>query len=274
MMELETLLSKYIPIFNWLGESCVMTSDFQLTSHSSIKRRVSYILIFISFSLTPLLFTLNTIMSARYFNIKTHMTRIVFLIILICIVLTKLLSIVHLSFWLNNLPKMYRLIKDLQLIIGTRYQMDFQQFHNEFIKKMILISSIFLIRSIIISVFHNSSVVNFNEAAALSFNDHVSFFHVYFYVSLFKNLISFYINYLEHKVLFDKPKTLSEVKAELNFIKCAHFKLFEISKILNAAFGWIFVSMAVQKFTEVTGALFYMFLRVECNKFSTGMRNY
>lgn len=273
-MQLEAVLLKYIPIFNYLGESCVMASDFQLTNHSSIRRRLTYISIFISFILGPTVCALNVAAFSKYYIIKTNASRAAVLIILICITATKLFNISQMHSWLNDLPKMYRLFKELQVIAGNRYEMDFRRFHIKFIQKVITITSIILAKFIIIAVVYKNYVISLNEALVLSTSYYIAFFHVYFYVSLFKNLMSFYVSYVERKSIYGKPKTLSDIKIEFFFIKATHLKLYEISRILNASFGWIFVSIAIQKFIEIVGALFFTFLRSDCVKMSTGLRNY
>lgn len=273
-MQLETVLLKYVPIFNCLGESCVMTSDFQLTNPSSIRRRLTYVSIFISFILGPFLCTLNVATFSKYYVIKTNISRAAVLIILICIATTKLFNISQMHCWLNDLPKMYRLFKDLQVIAGNRYEMDFHQFHIEFIQKVLVITSLILAKFIIIGVVYKNYVISLNEALVLSSSYYIAFFHVYFYLSLFKSFMSFYVSYIERKVIYDKPKTLSDVRIEIFFIKATHFKLYEISRILNASFGWVFVSIAIQKFIEIVGALFFTFLRAECARMSNGLRNY
>lgn len=273
-MQLEDILLKYIPIFNHLGESCVMTSDFQLTNHSTTKRRLSYILIFISFILAPIICALNVATFSKYYIIKTNISRAIVLIIIFFIAVTKLFNISQMRCWLNDLPKIYKLFKDLQVIAGDRYEMDFHQFHIEFIHKVLVISSIILAKFIIIGVVYKKFVLSLNEAIVLSLNYYVAFFHVYFYISIFKHLMSFYVNYLEHKAVYDKPKTTAEIKTEFFFIKATHFKLHEISKILNASFGWVFVSIGIQKFIEIVGSLFFTFLRSKCVDVSTGLRNY
>lgn len=273
-MQLETILLKYTPIFNYLGESCVMASDFQVTDHSVIKRRLTYTSIFISFILTAFILILNITSFSNYYVVKTNVSRAVFLILLGCTAITKLLNISQMHFWLINLPQFYRLFKDLQLITENRYEMNFKQFHIEFMQNVLAIFGILLIKAIIISLIYDNPMLSVCEALLLSSNNYSSFFYVYFYVSIFKNLMSFYIGYLEHKVLHDKPKTWPEIKTDLFFIKATHFKLYEISKILNATFGWMFVSMVVQKFIEIVGTLFYIFLRLECTKLLTGLRKY
>lgn len=273
-MRLETILLKYIPIFNYLGESCVMTSDFQLANHSSVKRLLTYILISISFILGPMLCTLHVASFSIYYVITTNVSRAAVLIIIICIAATKLFNMTQIHCWLDDIPKMYKLLKDIQSIAGNRYEMDFHEFHTEFIQKVLIIFSIILAKFIIIGSVYKNYLISLNEAIVLSTTYYVAFFHVYFYVSLFKTVMSFFVNYLERKVLYNKPKTLAEIKIEFFFIKATHFKLYEISKILNASFGWVFVSIAIQKFIEVVGALFFTYIRLECVKVSTGLRNY
>lgn len=273
-MQFETILLKYTPIFNYLGESCVMASDFQLTDHSSIKRRLTYVSIFISFFMTIFMLFVNIPSFSDYYIIKTKVALAVFLILLICTAITKLFNICQMHFWLNNLPKMYKLFKELQIITGNRYEMNFQQFHIDFMQNVLTIFGLILVKVAIISLIYENPVLSIYESLVLTSNYYSSFFYVYFYVSMLKNLISFYTGYLEQKVLCDKPKTLPDIKSELYFIKATHFKLYEISKILNATFGWMFVSIVVQKFVEILGSLFYIFLRLECTKLLSGLRNY
>lgn len=85
--------------------------------------------------------------------------------------------------------------------------------------------------------------------------------------------MSFYIGYVERKASFDKPKTLSDLRVELIFIKIINYKLYETSEVLNAAFGWIFVWMFFQNFTEILGGIFWTYGNFNCEDIFDVIRN-
>lgn len=278
-MQLDSIFLKYIPIFNWMGESCIMLSDFRLSNPSSKKRRLINISIFVSFSLTTILTAFNIASHMKTFTPRGTTPHIVFLLLYSFRIKTKLCSIGHLRAWLIYLPKLYHLFKDIQRVTESRYKMNFCHFQEQFDKEVSIVFSIWLIKLIFyLSNFSDSilsCIMTANESIVL-ISSYTTFFHLYFYVLLFTHMISFYTDCIERKASYDKPKTLSDLKIELNFIKIVHLKFFEISKMLNAAFGWIFVFMFIQKFTEIIGDAFWTYsnIRASCKNIFFVIRKY
>lgn len=277
-MHLEHIFLKYIPMFNWLGESCVMTTDFQLTSSSFKRRRIfTYFSICISMFLMSILTIFNIVMYIKYFSDAGNVKLIVMVVIFTSRMAGKLASMSQLNSWLNYLPKVYILCKDIQHVSESRYKMNFCRFQIQFEKEMSIIFGLWLVKLSIYFVVNSVSslrcVMTINESGVV-FLSHIILFHAYFYILLFKHIIFFYIGYVKRKASFDKPKTLSELKIELVFIKVINFKLYEISKVLNAAFGWVFVLMAIQKFAEIIGDIFWIVSNIKCENALTTIRNY
>lgn len=276
-MQLDNIFLKYIPIFNWFGESSVMTSDFQLTYPSPKKRRITNIAIFISLCLTGILSVFNLVVHIKTFDESGKTPHVVLFILFTTRTNTKLCSISQLKSWFNYLPKLYGLFKDIQRVTECRYKLNFCHFQVQFDKEMSIVFSICVIKLIVYFNIFSSSMIECamtaNEAIVL-FSNHIIFFHAYFYVLLFKYIMSFYVGYVKHKASFDKPKTSAELKVELVFIKIINFKLHEISKVLNAAFGWIFVLLFIERFFEVMGDAFWIYANMSCENILISIRNY
>lgn len=276
-MELENIFLKYIPIFNWMGESRIVVSDFSLSNPSSKKLRLINILVITSLLLTVTLSLFNTIAYIKYFPQDSGTPQIVFVIMFAFRTITKFSSLFHMYSWARHFPKLYIHFKDIQRVSESRYQMDFREFQAQFDHEVTLVFILWSTKIIIYFVNHSDpiiiGVIFFNESIVLFLN-HVVFFHIYFYMLLFKSIITFYIGYVEHKATVDKPKTVSDLRVELIFIKTINFKLHEISKVLNAAFGWILVWILIQKFSEVVGNLFWTYGNLSCQTVVDVIRNY
>lgn len=276
-MQLETAFLKYIPIFNWMGGCSVMTSDFRLANPSPTKRRLINMIIFVSFFLTCILSAVNLAAHIKNFTRAGATPHVVLLILYTFRINIKLSSIVHMYSWFNRLPNLYSHFKDIQRISKSRYKMDFRDFQVQFNNEASIVFSICLIKLIIYYWSFSDSTIECvlatNESIVLVFN-HIIFFHTYFYVLLFKTLITFYIGYVERKALHDKPKNPSDLKVELIFIKIINFKLYETSKVLNAAFGWVFVGIFIQKFTEIFSDIFWTYGNHSCENIFDVIRNY
>lgn len=276
-MQLETVFLRYIPIFNWLGESRIMTSDFYLTNPLPKERRLTNILLFVSLFTMIILSAYNATVYIKYNPEDSTTAHIVYLMLFIFRTNTKMSSVSHFRSWFNYLPKLYTHIKDIQRVSESRYKMDFRHFQMQFDHDVSIVLVIWLIKMIIYFLDYSEpihhGVIFTNESIVLFFN-YIIFFHAYFYVLLFKTVSSFYIDYVERKSLFDKPKSLAELKVELIFIKIMNFKLYETAKVLNAAFGWIFVCMFIQKFGEIVGNAFWTYCNLNCENIFDVTRNY
>lgn len=273
-MQLEDILLKYIPIFNWFGESCVMTSDFQLTGFSRKKRRLTYFATFCSLLiLIIILFLYQPVLAKNYVDGR-HISQALFYTSGIAMFGTKLINISQMHLWLDLLPKLYKMVKDLERTAAFKYKMDFRRFHMEFSQRVNTFVGMWLINIVAIIVAHLKSSRDIIVVVCDSFSLLFSFvliLHLCFYVLLFKTLIISYIDYIERKVNNNMPKTLHQLRNEIHFIKINHFKLYEISKVLNAAFGWIFVVIFIEEFIEITVRMYWIFVRTECTNISNMM---
>lgn len=273
-MQLEDILLKYIPIFNWFGESCVMTSDFHLTGFSLKKRRLTYFSSFCSLLiLIIILFLYQPILAKNYVD-GSHISQVLFYTSGVAMFGTKLTNICHIQLWLDLLPKLYKMIKDLQHTAVFKYKMDFRRFHMEFSQCVNTFIGLWLFNVVTVFIAHFKSPRDFAVVACDSIAFIFSFvliLHLRFYVLMFKSLIKSYIDYIERKVTNDMPKTLHQLRNEIHFIKINHFKLYEISKTLNAAFGWIFVVIFIEEFIEITVRMYWIFVRTECTNISKMM---
>lgn len=276
-MQLDGIFLKYIPIFNWMGESCVTPSDFRLSNPSSNKRRVINISIFVSFSITTILTIFNVASHINTFSLNRHTLHVVFLLIYFFRINTKICCMGHLRSWLVFCPKIYSIFKDIQRITERRYKMNFSQFETQFDKEVSILCVIWLIKLIIyILIFWDSAlacIMTLNESIVL-ISSYSTFFHLYFYVLLFSHMISIFNDYIERKAIYDKPKTLADLKSDLSFIKIVHLKFYAISKVLNDAFGWIFVFLFNQKFTEIIGDAFWTYTNLSCTNMFVVIRKY
>lgn len=276
-MQIEDVFLKYIPIFNWLGESRIVLSNLIPTNPLPKRRRVIInSLVFTSLFLTITLSIFNTIAYIKCCPEDRAIPHIIFLIMFTKRSITKFSSFIHMHSWLSHLPKLYNHFKDIQRVSESRYQMDFRQFQAQFDHEVSIILFIWSIKIILYFVNFSGQIIYglicFNESIVLFLN-HVIFFHIYFYMLLFKSIMKFYIGYVERKAFIDKPKTVSELRIELIFIKIINFKLHETSKVINAAFGWIFVWMLIQKFTEVVGNMFWIYGNLNCQSILDVIRN-
>lgn len=276
-MQLEHILLKYVPIFNWFGESCVMTSDFQLTEFSVKKRRLAYFSIFCSLVVVTIVLFLYPVVLVEKYVEGSHISQTLFYTAGMAMFATKLINISQMHLWLNLLPKLYKMIKDLERIASFKYKMDFHQFHMEFLQRTKTFIGMLSINIVAIIVAHCKSprdaIVIFCDGINYLFS-FILILHLCFYVLLFKSLTISYIDYIERKVTNDMPKTLNRLRKEIHFIKTNHFKLYEISTFLNAAFGWNFVVIFVKEFIEITIHMYWIFMRVECTNISNMICNF
>lgn len=270
-MQLEQILLKYLPIFNWLGESCIMPSDFQLTAVSLKKRRLTYLTIGCSLIiLTIVLFLYPAVLVESYVE-GSHISQTLFYTAGMAMFATKLINISQMPLWLDLLPQLYKMVKDLERITSSKYKMDFRSFHMEFSQRVNTFICMWLIDIVAIVVAHfktsRDAIVVFCDGMNHLFN-FILILHLCFYVLLFKSLTISYMDYIERKVSNDMPKTLNRLRKEIHFIKTNHFKLYEISKCLNAAFGWNFVVIFIKVFIETTIHMYWIFVRTECTNLS------
>lgn len=190
---------------------------------------------------------------------------------------TKLINISQMRLWLDLLPKLYKIIKDLERIASSKYKMNFCNFHMEFSLRVNTFIGMWLINIVAIFVAHFKSSRDAIVVVCDSINYLFSFIlilHLCFYVLLFKSLIISFVDYIERRVTNDLPKSLNQLRKEIYFIKTNHYKLYEISKILNAAFGWNFVVIFIKVFVETTIHMYWIFVRTECNNISKMMCNF
>lgn len=276
-MQLENVFFKYIPIFNWLGESRIVLSDFHLSNPSPKKRLLINMMVFTSLFLTLILSIFNATAYIKYFPEDQATPHVIFLLMYILRTNSKWSSLVQMNSWFNYFPKLYAHFKDIQRVSESRYKMDFRSFQAQFDHDATIVFIIWSAKIIIyfakLSEMFIYCVICLNESIVLLIN-HIVFFHVYFYVLLFKSMVSFYIGYVERKALFDKPKTLSELRVELIFIKIINIKLHETSKVLNDAFGWMFVWIFIQKFSEIVGNVFWTYGNLNCQAIFEVIRKY
>lgn len=272
-MQLDDILLKYIPIFNWFGESCVMTSDFQLTDFSLKKRRLAYFSILCSLLTLIIILILLPVLANNYVD-GSHISQVLFYASGAAMFGTKLTNLSHMHLWLDLLPKLYNMVKDLERVAAFKYKMNFRHFHVEFSQHVYTFMGMWLINIVAIFVAHFKSsrdiVVVVCDSTSFLFS-FILILHLCFYVLLFKRVTLSYINYIEWKVTNNMPKTLHQLRTEIHFIKINHFKLYEISKVLNAAFGWIFVVIFINEFIEITVRMYWIFVRTECTNISKMM---
>lgn len=270
-VELERMLLKYIPIFNWFGESCVMTSDFQLTTFSIESRRLTYFAIFCSMIVLTIVLFLYPVLLVQNYVEGSHVSQTLFYTAGMAMFGTKAINISQMYLWLDLLPKMYKMIKDLKRIASFKYKMDFRYFHMEFSMRVNTFIGMWLFNAIAISISHFDSSRDAIVVVCDSINYFFSFIlilHLCFYVLLFKCLIILYVDYIEQKVNNDLPKTFNRLRKEIHFLKINHFKLYEISAFLNAAFGWNFVVIFIKLFIETTIHMYWTFMRTKCDNIS------
>lgn len=276
-IQLEHMLLRYVPIFNWFGESCVMTSDFALTRFSLKKRQLTYFSVFCSLIiLTIVLFLYPAVLVQNYVE-GSHVSQTLFYTAGMAMFGTKLINISQMHLWLHLLPKLYEMVKDLERFASHKYKINFRNFYMEFTWRVKTFIGMWLINIVAIAVAHFDSLRDVIVVVCDSINYLFSFIlilHLCFYVILFKSLITSYIDYVERKVTDNFPKTLNRLRKEIHFIKTNHFKLYEMSMILNAALGWNFVVIFIKMFVETTIHMFWMFVRIECNNISKMMCNF
>lgn len=148
------------------------------------------------------------------------------------------------------LPIGFKHLEELHSLAKSRYDMDFHQFQLHFRQGLIKIFGAWMITSVL-NFLSTDSKLEIVIGTFAIFLNRITIGYVYFYIVLMQSLISFYINYIEQKVVTNRPKLLSELNIELIFIKTNHLKLYEISNIVNLAFGWTLVMIFIQEFNEI-----------------------
>lgn len=181
-MKFEAIFLKYTHIFNCLGESCVMPSDFQLAPYSIKKRIFSSLAVFISLFLLvipPIFHLKNMIKTMNYYD----STRVVNYLFIISFIMTKLMCIIQMSSWLSLHPELYSMFKVLQRITESKYQMNFKNVHIEFVNESKKILMFCLAKAVInLLEIGTAYFINICYGVLRTFLIRITLFHVYFYV--------------------------------------------------------------------------------------------
>lgn len=268
-MQFEDILMESTRTFNWLGGSCVLPSDFHLSPHSKRGRVQACLLSFISLSLTIISSILYTVLMLKM-DLKSM--GIIAMVFITCMTLTKLVSMIQSRSLIELLPKVFDHIKELRTLAKSRYAMDFRQFQAHFFQELIKIFGAWTmlpIRSIIMST--DLKIILCDSFIHLL--NRITICFVLFYLILLQHLISFHIKYIERKVSIGKAKLSSELQNELLFIKTNHFKLYEISSVLNVAFGWSLVAIFFQLLIENFIAIAWFYSFPDCSDIYVTMCN-
>lgn len=276
MTQFENVLLKYMRIFNILGESCVISSDFKLSVHSNPNRAFSYLSIFLSIFLTLSSLVLNIVLDITYDVIEKSSNRVVFWIFTVSLISVKIVSVSQLNSLMRLLPIIFNQLKEIHSLAEYKYDINFQQIQVAFHQGIIKIFGFWLISLISDIIFKRSLIdlISCSGSCLAMFIIRITICHILFYFILLQNMISVLINYVEQKAANNKATLVSELRIELLFIKINHFKLYEISSMLNEVFGWTLVSIFIHEFINFINAMTWMFTFIDCANIYPSFRKF
>lgn len=273
-MKLADVLQKYVRIFNVFGESCVMLTDSQQKNPTTKKRLLTYAAFVVSFILSISSTLIYLICALKYNKIPVESTtRYVTIILVISLSLTKLVCISQMHLWLKLHPILFQVLREIERITAQKYEMNFKHMQTEFHQDVNKVFILCIIKFAYIITFECISWVDFLLiycSTVAIFLGRITICHVFFYVLLYKHIISIHVDYMTQKVI---PNNLSDLKSELIFFKIMHFKFHEIANNLNATFGWMFIAIFIEGIIDITANIYWMFLYVvSCSDYCKLMR--
>lgn len=275
-MQLEDVLLKYTRIFNLFGESCVLSSDFRLSTRSVKDRVIAYFSICCSLFLTITSLTSMLVLDFLYSIIISKTGKITYTIFVLSLISTKLTSISQMHSLTRLLPMGFNHFKEINSLAQSKYDIDFYRFQKRFYRGVMKIFGVWLISlisSILLAESGIQAAMSCSEALALFLN-RITICHIYFYFNLFQTLYSIFIDHVKRTASINQPKNSSDLKSELLFIKTNHFKLYEISNILGAAFGWTLVMIFIEEFIDFTTAISWILSNMDCAHIYSDSRNH
>lgn len=268
-MQFENILLKFTRIFNLLGESCVLPSDFQQSTHSIKDRIIPYFISFISLSLIVIFLSIDFFVELENVGVRIRSAEILFSLLILCFTLTKAMSISQMFSLTKLLPMAVNHLKELDNLAKPKYKIDVYQFRTNFYNGVMKILGAWLL-SLISTIFFSRSrmdaLTSFCEMLAVLLN-RITICHVYFYLVLVQSLISYHLKYIEQRVSTVNSNISLDFQNEIIFMKINHFKLYEISNVFNVAFGWILITIFIQTFIESINDFCWFFSIADCTHF-------
>lgn len=269
----DIVLSRYTRIFNLLGESCVVSSDHH-SKKSFLNRLIKYIPTMVSLIITIGLTISNMVIELQSFYSSKKISNVIYVIFFGSIISTKFVGISQMPTLEAILPRLLQQFNDLKCITESKYKINCCKFQREFIEEVATIIGLWLITFLLNAIIiHDSGFfVNFCVSTVVLMN-RITMCHVHFYLALFKNLMEIFIDYLQQRATTIKSTPINDIKLEMIFTKVIHFKLYEISRAVNAIFGWIFVAIFLQEFIDLLNQIYWTFILMDCIRAYNVIRN-
>lgn len=272
----DTILLRYTRIFNFLGESCVVSSDYQ-PNDSFLKRFIRYIPTLITVAITISLTISDIVFELKNFDTSQNITNAIYAIFFGSIISTKFVGISQILTFERILPRLFQQFKVLKSMTESKYKLNCHNFQRQFLQEAVTIIGTWMITFIFNAVItpephYSDFFVNFCVSFVTLMN-RVTMCHALFYVTMFKNFIEIFINHVQERGLTIKLKSTYDLKIELLFLKVIHFKLYEISRAVNAIFGWVFVAIFIQEFVDFIYQIYWIFLLMDCASVYNVIRN-
>lgn len=264
-VDFESCFIRYSRIFNILGESCVAS----LKSLSILKRQYSSCI-----SLFITIFSTIMVVVFEWWNFKStpRLTNAIYAIFFGSIISTKLIGITKMWTLSSNLPNLFTQFKDLNAMTESKW--DLRNFQECFHRENAIVFGVWLITCALnASIYYDHSLhtlATFCVALVVLIN-RITMCHVRFYVELLNDFIDFFICYTKRKIA--KTKSMHDIRMEFIIFKIIHFKLYEISKTVNAIFGWILVSIFAHEFFDLVYQIYWIFLLLDCSNTYIVIRN-
>lgn len=164
------------------------------------------------------------------------------------IFVTKFLVIFQVCFLRSILQKLFTQLKETEIAIKQKYEMNFNEFFKHFIRKTSFVFGIWLISFSVCAIFERDTDQLMDDLYILSmkFSTSITVCHTLFYVELLRCVYDFYSNYVDHN-----NRSSAFINNELLFLKTIHYQLFEISITFISYFGWIILSIFLQQFVDI-----------------------
>lgn len=274
-MHLERILLRYTRIFNWLGESCVISSDLQYKRQSILKCIARNIPLFISTALVVALTVSDLLFELSISDSSEKATSVIYAIFFGTIISIKLVGISQSHTFWKKQPKLFDQFREFTCMTESKFVLNTSKFQNQFLSECGAIFATWLITFTLNILMkyephepHSKLFVNFCVTSMKLLN-RITMCHVLFYVVLVNHFIDSFVDYVQQTTFNIKLDSIDDIKTELIFVKVIHFKLYEISRTVNVIFGWIFVSIFTQEFVDFMYQLYWIILLMDCPFYNT-----
>lgn len=274
-MKLDEILKKVPLVFHLVGESCiVLDKDLNKKSICNVLR---YIPVLISILITTCLSTcvFKGVLEIRSDTPQSQKTEnIVFAICFSCRAMTKVCASIGVLFLQNHFSALYIHFKHFEIITNRQFEMNFTDFLKRYLHQVGILVGLWVISFILVVLIMPSSIKFYAMLniflLTILLLARITQFHVLFYVNLLRKCLSHFLDHVKRKAnVYLESKVSNDISRELYFLKKVHFKLWEITQVLNTVFAWTLATLMLQHFVDLIYHTYWIFLNTETCAWNT-----